>query len=178
MEEGVVVSESKELDAEVRLLLDREAIRDVIARGVRGVDRLDADLLTSAFHPDGIDEHHGHPLSGDTIGPELTRIQRENMAMTSLHITTQTIRVSGDRAGVESYYLGLHRPLGMGGDKRLLSAGRMLDQLERRDGDWRIVRRQVLPDLARPLSMEDEFDLGPWLGRRDREDPSYEVLFE
>jgi uncharacterized protein (TIGR02246 family) len=172
------VSEASRHEADLRLLLDREAIREVIARGVRGVDRLDADLLGSAFHPDGIDEHHGHPLTGDTIGAELTRIEREIMQMTSLHITTQTIRVSGDRAGVESYYLGLHRPVGMGGDKRLMSSGRMLDQLERRDGQWRIIRRQVLPDMARTLTMDDEFDLGPPLSRRDRDDPSYAVLFE
>jgi hypothetical protein len=163
-------------DAELAVLLDKEAIREVIARAARGVDRLDAELLGSAFHPDGVDEHHGHPYSGATIGDDLTRAEAETMHMTSLHITTQTVVVNGDRAGVESYYLGVHRPKGLGGDKRLLSSGRMLDELERRDGEWRIVHRDVIPDMARALSMDDEFDLGEQPGRRDRDDPSYKVL--
>jgi uncharacterized protein (TIGR02246 family) len=163
-------------ETELAVLLDKEAIRAVIARAVRGVDRLDADLLGSAFHPDGVDEHHGHPYSGATIGEELTRTEAEIMLMTSLHITTQTIQVNGDRAGVESYYFGVHRPKGMGGDKRLLSSGRMLDELERRDGEWRIIHRDVIPDMARVLSMADEVDLGEQPSRRDRDDPSYQVL--
>ena len=167
---------ASERDRALQVVLDKEAIRDVIARAVRGVDRLDAALLGSAFHPDGVDEHHGHPYTGATIGEELTSAERETMLTTSLHITTQTIHVNGDRAGVESYYLGVHRPAGMGGDKRLLSSGRMLDELERRAGEWRIIHRDVIPDMVRVLSMDDEIDLGERAGRRDGGDPSYQVL--
>lgn len=161
---------------ELQSLLDKEAIREVIARAARGVDRLDAELLGSAFHPDAVDEHHGHPYSGATIGEELTRTERTTMLTTSMHITTQTIHVAGDRAGVESYYVGLHRPAAMGGDKRVMSSGRMLDELERRDGEWRIIHRDVLPDMVRILSMDDEVDFGERHDRRDRDDPSYKVL--
>jgi hypothetical protein len=164
-------------DPQVQLLLDKEAIRDVIARAVRGVDRLDAASLTSAFHPDGVDEHHGTPFTGDRIGEELTTRERASMLMTSLHITTQTIRVQGDAAGVESYYLGVHRPAAMDGTRRLISSGRMLDRLERRDGEWRIIHRDVLPDMARMFSMDDEVQLPDSGARRDTDDPSYALLF-
>jgi len=164
-------------DDQVQELLDREAIRDVIARAVRGVDRLDPALLSSAFHPDGVDEHHGHPYSGATIGEALTSTERETMLMTSLHLTTQSIRVRGDVAGVETYYLGVHRPKAMDGTRRIMSSGRMLDRLERRDGEWRIIHRQVVPDMARLLSMEDEVDMGEQPARRDATDPSYALLF-
>jgi hypothetical protein len=168
--------EQSNRDAAVQSLLDKDAIREVVARAVRGVDRLDAALLSSAFHPDGVDDHHGFAYTGATIGTELTQVERESMLMTSLHITTQTVEVHGDRAGVESYYLGVHRPSARGGASRLLSSGRMLDEMERRDGEWRIIRREVIPDMARLLPIEDEIDLGEQPSRRDGADPSYRVL--
>ena len=162
----------------VQLLLDKEAIRSVIARAARGVDRLDGDLLGSAFHPDGVDDHHGTIYTGDSIGEELIELQRTTMRATSLHITTQTIEVEGDVAGVESYYLGVHRPSSGDGASRLVSSGRMLDRLERRDGEWRIIRREVIPEMVRLTPMDDEIDLGEQAGRRDRTDPSYRLLFD
>jgi hypothetical protein len=163
-------------DARLQLVLDRDAIRDVVARSVRAVDRLDADLLTSTYHPDGVEDHHGTTYSGATIGEDVTRVQRERMVMTSLHITTQIIEVDGDRAGVESYYLGLHQPVTDAGPVRLLSSGRMLDELERRAGEWRILTRRVIPDTARLLPWAEELDVGEQPTRRDRTDPSYVVL--
>ena len=38
-------------------LADRETIRDAVLRYCRGVDRLDAELMKSAYWPDAIDEH-------------------------------------------------------------------------------------------------------------------------
>jgi hypothetical protein len=38
-------------------LLDREAIREVMARYCRGIDRLDVELIKSAYHPDAFDDH-------------------------------------------------------------------------------------------------------------------------
>jgi hypothetical protein len=43
---------------ELRQLLDREAIREVIQRFARGLDRHDDALVASAYHPDALD-HHG-----------------------------------------------------------------------------------------------------------------------
>ena len=171
-----MVDAAPDRDEALQILLDKEAIRDVIARAVRGVDRLDAELLTSAFHPDGVDDHHGFEYMGATIGDDLTRQEREKMLMTSMHITTQTIQVHGDRAGVESYYLGVHRPSAMDGSVRLLSSGRMLDELERRGGEWRIIHREVIPDMARLLPIDEEIDLGEQPSRRDRTDPSYRLV--
>ena len=42
---------------EIRRLLDKEAIREVLLRYARGIDRHDDDLMASAYHPDAIDDH-------------------------------------------------------------------------------------------------------------------------
>src|SRR5690348_17647349 len=54
------------LQRDVRYLQARTEFLDCICRHARGHDRHDIDLLTSAYHPDGVDEH------GDAInaGPE------------------------------------------------------------------------------------------------------------
>ena len=98
------------------------------------------------------------------------------MAMTTHHLTTQTIRIDGDTAGAETYSIGVHSPLAGGEARRMLSSGRYIDRLERRDGEWRIIHRRAITDMVRMLSMDEEIDLGPAGSRRDHEDPSYEAL--
>jgi ketosteroid isomerase-like protein len=163
-------------DLAIQELLDKEAIRDVITRYGRGVDRGDVDLVTSAYHPDAVDDRGHEQYTGETIGPEMVGAMLASMAMTSHHFTSQTIRIEGDAAGAETYTLGIHRPTFGGEERRLLSAGRYIDRLERREGEWRIVHRTMVNDMVRVLSLADEMDLGPWMGRRDRDDPSYGVL--
>ena len=43
--------------AVLRELLDRQEIHDCLMRYSRGVDRLDPDLIRSAYHDDAIDDH-------------------------------------------------------------------------------------------------------------------------
>jgi ketosteroid isomerase-like protein len=163
-------------DPAIQELLDREAIRDAIVRYGRGVDRGDVDLVASAYHPDAVDDRGHEQYTGETIGPKMVEAMLASMVMTSHHFTTQTIHVDGDTAGAETYTLGVHRPNFGGEEKRLLSAGRYIDRLERRDGEWRIVHRTMVNDMVRVLPLDDEIDIGPWTGRRDHDDPSYAVL--
>lgn len=164
------------LDPRVQELLDKQAIREAIFRYCRGVDRGDAALVSSAYHPDAIDDRGHVSYTGETIGEGMVGAMLEQMAMTSHHITTQTIVVDGDTAAAESYTLGIHQPNTPDGPKRMLSTGRSFDRLERRDGEWRIVERRQTTDMVRMLSMDDEIALGPGLATRDRNDPSYELL--
>jgi hypothetical protein len=158
---------------DLRQLLDREAIRDVYTRYARGLDRADCELVGSAYHADAVEDHHGETYSGATIGEILTRHVLESMSRTNTHITNITIALDGDKAGCEAYYLGLH--VLKNGERRLMSAGRSLDRLERRDGAWRFVRRTILPDMVRVLP-SDEIAVPTMATERGPGDPSYEVL--
>jgi ketosteroid isomerase-like protein len=164
---------ANDTEAKLRELLDREAIRDVYARYARGIDRADAALLTSAYHPDAIEDHHGETMTGATIGETLTRHTLHSMDRTSTHFTNLSIAVSGDKAGCEAYYIGIH--VLKGGAKRLLSSGRTFDQFERRNGEWRFSHRIIAPDMIRVMPLDEVTVNGP-ATERGPGDPSYQVL--
>src|SRR4051812_43551418 len=53
-------------DPEVQAALDRVAIKDVLTRYCRGIDRLDRKVLESVYWPDGTDDHATY--KGDAPG--------------------------------------------------------------------------------------------------------------
>jgi ketosteroid isomerase-like protein len=163
-----------ERDPAVRELLDKQAIREVVMRYCRGVDRGDPALLGSAYWPDGADDHPGgQHFTGETIGPEMVRSMLDNMQSTNHQITTQTIEVDGDTAAAESYSLGSHV---LKDGRRLKTLVRYLDRFERRGDEWRISYRLCLNDAAEILPPDDTRLGPPSPGRRDTSDPSYEFL--
>lgn len=132
-------------------LADREAIRDCLWRYCRGIDRCDADLLHSSFWPDALDSHavpgkpplNAYVWIGKVI-PHLGRMDR-----TIHQVTNILIRIDGDKADCESHFWAVHQEERHGRTEDVHAAGRYLDKLECRDGDWRIARRHVLIDWIR-----------------------------
>jgi ketosteroid isomerase-like protein len=157
----------------LRELMDREAIRSVYMRYARGLDRGDAELIASAYHPDATEDHHGEVYKGETIGQILADHVLTGMSRTHTNMTNLSITLNGDKAGCEAYYLGLH--VMKNGGKRLMSAGRSLDKLEKRNGEWRFVYRNILPDMVRILQ-GDEIAIAGVVYDRSRADQSYEIL--
>ena len=154
-------------------MLDREAIRNVYTRYARGLDRGDAGLIATAYHEDATEDHHGEVYSGESIGQTLASHVLEGMNRTFTQITNITITLDGNKAGCEAYYMGLH--LLKNGNKRLMSAGRSLDRLEKRGGEWRFVYRNILPDMVRVLQ-GDEITIAGIVYDRSPADQSYEIL--
>ena len=50
-------AELQDLRRKIDYLMDRQAIIDCITSHARGHDRHDSDIITSAYHDDGFDEH-------------------------------------------------------------------------------------------------------------------------
>lgn len=148
------------------------AIRDVLYRFCRGVDRGDADAMFSAFHPDATDSHG--PGGPEQIVPMLVQRFDETPRVGQHHITNVHAEVDGDVAAVESYFLLFNaQPEERGGEHDLVG-GRYLDRFERRNGEWRIAARKIVVDVARSaLSGSDLIGTLPYLrGDRREEDPS------
>lgn len=169
--------ELAELRAEVRRLSDRQAIVDCLHRYTRGLDRLDSELLASAYHPDA-DDHHGgfrgRPAEFVEWAHDLLRSEWD----ISLHLLdVNNVDLDGDVANAECYVLFSQRRLeGEGID---FGGARYLDRLERRDGEWRIAARNLIIDWTARATAMVFSDIPEYEGgKRDRTDPSYDRPFE
>ena len=154
-------------------LLDREAIRTVLARYCQGVDRNDEELILSVFHPDATDTHGEGGPATEFAAAYVRRDDGEDVAMH--YVTNTTIVLDGDVAQVESYWLHV-------GGRRFDASGRnaggrYLDRFERRDDEWKIAARTVVYEWVGSIEFSfPEFARSYVLGQRDRTDPAYETV--
>lgn len=166
----------EQLQREVTYLKDRLAIADCIHRHARGHDRFDTEMLTEAYHRDGIDEHGAAVNPGPEYASWANAIHAAGSQLTLHNITTHTCEIDGDSAHAESYVLvGLLNPDGV--SVRLIN-GRYVDRLEKRDGSWKIALRRCTVDLLLSADASilhaPQFKQGAFIkGRRDTDDISY-----
>lgn len=163
-------------------LADREAIRECLYRYARGVDRLDADMVRSAYWPDCIDEHMGFTGNAEEFIAWSFPIM-ESMDQTMHLIGNVLITLNGDEADAESYFYGIHRVnLPDQGKSDVIGAGRYLDRFAKHDDEWRIARRLVVTDWFRQYPDSADWSqgmLGIMIdpGRRHPDDESYRRIF-
>lgn len=165
------------LEAEVRELRDRQAIFDCIKRTSRGNDRFDKDLIVGGYHPDGLHELGQRIIPGSEYGEHANHAHRA-IAEVNLHnVTMHLCEIDGDVAHAESYVIGLFAD--QNGEASRMLAGRYIDRLERRGGEWKIALRRATVEVA----MEGKAILpngkspqgsGYLKGDRSRTDPSYQ----
>jgi ketosteroid isomerase-like protein len=161
-------------------LADREAIRECLYRYTRGVDRLDAEMVRSAYWPDAIDTHLDFKGNAEQFIAWAFPIMK-GMDQTMHMIGNVLITIRGNSADVESYFHGYHR-LTMDGRKvDVVGSGRYLDRFERRGAEWRIAQRLVVTDWFREYPDSADWNKGPFgqridLGSRYPDDPSYSLL--
>ena len=163
-------------DDPLRALLDRQAIRDVLSRYCRGLDRMDKEMAYAVWHPDGtafydgIFEGTGHGFV-DWVWEAHAQMERH-----SHQITNVLIELDGDRATSEAYVtVALWTlPDAEGRQQELVGRGRYLDRWERREGSWAIAHRIHLLDLSSsfPLGHAEVSDGS----RRDSADLSFEFI--
>jgi 3-phenylpropionate/cinnamic acid dioxygenase small subunit len=157
--------------------LDQMAIREILVRYCRGIDRGIKPLVNSIYHDDSTDDHGTY----NGPGQEFADVVVDRMDATGVigqhNVTNVLIEIDGNSARGESYFITYNpeadEKTGEGG--LMLVLGRYLDTFEKRMGEWRILTRKVVIDYAQgPASG------GPWPrlhhfthgGRREK-DPSH-----
>lgn len=130
---------------ELKSFLDRESIRECIARLARGEDRRNAALISASYWADSITDYGVFKGKFDEylawVVPGAEAIKNTQ------HVLGQSfIELQGDAAQVETHVISYHR-VDMGtGDQDTCIGGRYLDRLEKRGGEWRIASRTMLYD--------------------------------
>ena len=172
----------------VRRLADRAEIYDVMCRYARGIDRGDADLIRSAYHPDAYDDHVHY--KGDIEGFIAVTAKRMQGVDNSMHFLGNClIEFAGpDLALVETYFASRRTRAPVGDEGVGLAPndaicrqqwGRYLDRFERRNGEWRVANRLVVVDARFDTVAKCGAREGPLVwGTRDASDPYYKVRGE
>lgn len=138
------------MSADVKNLLDRQAITEVLYLYCRACDRADERLLRSCFHPGSLHRHRGFEGTSADFCTLAMRIISGGKVTKHL-LTNVVIELDGDVARSESYYFAYHRLVNSRSatEEDNFSAGRYLDRFERREGAWRIAQRVGLLDFER-----------------------------
>jgi hypothetical protein len=191
---------TEDLEARVRLALDRQEIEHVLKTYCRAIDRCDLELLKTVYHPDGTDDHGSFSGNAIEFAEQIIPSLREGI-LDGMHTVTHCmIEVVGDFATSESYYWAYQQC--PGGEEAVTAffgeryaaqqlaqgtidskqdyycGGRYIDLFERRDGNWKILRRKITNewnDIRPTTRITDQGHVAHYNlpGRRDRMDPVY-----
>jgi hypothetical protein len=144
---------------EVMGFLEREKIRDCVARLARGEDRRDAALISACYWPDSTSDYGVFIGSFDKY---LSWVVPGSPAIpVTQHVLGQSIiDLNGSTALVESQVTSYHRIV-MGDEERdTVIGGRYLDRMEKRGNEWRIAYRTMLYDWFRDFGVSVDWSQG------------------
>lgn len=149
------------MEPAVQALIDKEAIRDCIARLARGEDRRQPDVLSACFWPDSTFDY---AMYKGSFPEYLAWVTPGADAITNTqHVLGQTvIDLDGDSARAETYVISYHR-VDMGesvGERDTCIGGRYLDTLQKRDGTWAIAHRTMLYDWYQDWGASADWSTG------------------
>jgi hypothetical protein len=172
------------------------AITEAIYRYCRAVDRMDQQMAAAVFHP-GATADYGTTFSGsaealiDNLWTNHAKLLGHSHQVTNILIEVSLGGEEGDRAASEAYAFGtLWNATDEGVLVVLTAYGRYIDQWSTRNGVWAIDHRRFVYDLvytSTPSVAPEAADnplarlaarRDPLLtaARRDRTDPSYDVM--
>jgi hypothetical protein len=122
----------------------KQAITEVLFRYCHAVDRIDPDLASGIWHPDGV-AHYEDVFEGTGTGlMEFVFEQHRKADATSHQLANVLIDVQGDWATSESYVTACIRS----GGHDITVRGRYSDLWSRRSGQWGIDERRYRHDIV------------------------------
>ena len=144
---------------ELKNLLEREKIRDCIARLARGEDRRNGGQISACHWPDATSDYG---VFFGTFDQYLAWVVPGSPAIpVTQHVLGQSvIELRGDAALVETHVTSYHR-INMGQEERdTVVGGRYLDRMAKRNGEWRIVQRTMLYDWFHDFGVSNDWSKG------------------
>jgi hypothetical protein len=137
-------------------MADRLAINDILNLHSRGLDRLDKDIVQLAYWPEADVDYGAYKGNAHTFAELVVQALAGQYELTRHSLSNTLIDFSENGARSESSVSAAH--LLVGGQEELLFYGRYLDQLEKRNGQWKMIHRQVVMDWSKRMQVVDERD--------------------
>ena len=167
------------MDARLQEMLDHYEITRTLSEYCNACDRCDEGRMAGVYLKDSWDDHGRHKATG----PEFAKIITAEILQTTdslFHMLGQSIiKVDGDQAGAETYFLAVSSSTGEDGAPLCNQlGGRFVDTLKREDGRWLIKNRVVVRDWGISLPVERDWTehVGLTPGARSNADPAFKAL--
>ena len=168
---------------ELERLVSERAIRQVLLRYCRGVDRMDRDLVRSCYHDDAVDDHGSFRGTVEEYIAWAWRLLAR-YRMTSHFVGNMLVEFDDDDADIaraETYGIARHRSDDPDPRLNLVIGFRYIDRFERRAVggggalEWRIASRVCTTEWVETDSPDRHWPIpeGMLQGRRDRTDAVY-----
>ncbi|MBB3048352.1 3-phenylpropionate/cinnamic acid dioxygenase small subunit [Litorivivens lipolytica] len=159
-------------------LLAKDAIRDLVLRYCRAIDRRDYGALAALYHEDATDDHSPMYCGSAAGYLEWLPSMLETMTVTSHMVQNHLIEVDGQRAEGEVVMVSYHLTQDENGnDIEIIIGGRYLDKYECRDGVWRFSHRKIVMDWNQIQESTCQWDSpmveGTPVGSRCEQDPAH-----
>lgn len=162
--------------SDIAMLLDKQAISELIWRYAHAIDRHDDRLLASLFTADGT-------LSYGLFNGSVTQLIESRTAspspisMTHHMVGNILISIDGDSALAQSYLSVVHRANRGGALRDEHVRARYLDQFRRVEEQWLFARRSLVYDWSATMEADslpwwDAHGQGARSGSRNGDDPS------
>lgn len=166
-------------EARLQEMWDHHEIRQLLATYCHGCDRGDEVEMASTYASDSWDDHGPRKMDGRRFSIETVEECLRTTNLCSHQLGQSLIKVDGDTAGAETYFIAtLLYPGEAGGQTIGQLGGRYVDTLIRENGKWMIKDRTCVREWSHSHPVA-----GDWLAEagfaamfRSEEDRSYEKL--
>ena len=156
---------------------DKLAIRDVLSRYCRGLDRMDRAMARSVFSEDAPAHYYGmYEGTGHGFIDWAWQVH-ETMERHSHQISNVLIDLNGNQARSEAYVTVCLWQATEKAMNEIVCRGRYLDHWEKRDDQWLIVERRHILDTQSTNGIPNADAPNPE-SRRDTADPSFNFIAE
>lgn len=144
---------------ELAELLDRESIRNCLARLARGEDRRNTKVITESYWPQAVVDHG---IFTGTLDEYLAWVVPGSPEIpVTQHVLGQSvIDLYTDTALVETHVLAYHRVSTTGEDRDTVIGGRYLDWMDKINDEWRISQRTMIYDWMQNLGVSVDWTTG------------------
>lgn len=162
-----------DLEAKLRKIADHHDIRQTLAEYCHACDRADEALMASLYTDDSFDDHGLVRAPGAEYAEKMTKLVVDRTEAVWHVLGQSLIKVDGDEAGAETFFLGIMRLNPQDGTSKINQlAGRFVDKLVRVEGKWKIKHRTCVRDTSITLTVEEDMQASYGLvpGGRDAND--------
>jgi hypothetical protein len=169
-----------DLDPRLQDVLDHHEIRQLLAAYCHGCDRGDEVEMAGTYAAESWDDHGPRKMEGRRFSIETVEESRRTTKVVSHMLGQSLIKVTGDGAGAETYFIATVIYPAREGRVETLNqlGGRYVDTLVREGGAWRIASRVCVREWSISHPLENDWLAGKGFEetRRDGDDHSYRAL--